>query len=146
MEPVFQIKFAKTRPDAILPTRAHSSDAGFDLYAVGYCSGGFKAITIVDTGIQVAIPSGYVGLVCPRSGLAADAGITVVNSPGIIDSGYRGNIKVILSSLCLGKFEIKPGDKIAQLVVVPCLTSAKNVPYIEDETDRGADGLGSTGR
>jgi len=144
MEVSPNILFAKLTPEARNPTRAHTTDAGFDLYSIDADIVGPRKISIINTGIQVAIPKGWVGLVCPRSGMAANYGVTVINSPGIIDSGYRGPIKVILTAETA--IQVKPGDKVAQLVVVPYLVNAKNVPYLEDsdETDRGSDGFGST--
>lgn len=99
---------------------------------------------LVDTGFAVEIPRGMVGLVCSRSGLAVNHGIMVLNAPGIIDSDYRGELKVILYNTGGSRYEFKNGDRIAQLVVVPCYTCA----WIEDEldeTERGTGGMGSTG-
>jgi dUTP pyrophosphatase len=130
------------------PARAHAGDAGLDLSARAdatlNAAGGPVA---VPTGVAVAIPAGYVGLVCPRSGLALREGITVVNAPGVIDSGYRGEIMVILHRTLPGSYEIKRGDRIAQLLVVPVahdleIVAAATLP----ETARQLDGFGSSGR
>lgn len=128
------------------PRRAHPGDAGLDLYAryPAVLAPGERAA--VATGVAVAIPPGSVGLVTPRSGLAARNGVGVVNSPGLIDAGYRGEIRVVLINHGRELFEIARGDRIAQLLVVPC--SAPEVELVEqlDETERGPDGFGSSGR
>lgn len=129
-----------------IPKYAHKSDAGMDLVAsVGdIITNG--AVSVVNTGIRVAIPEGHVGLVCPRSGLAVK-GVTVVNAPGIIDSGYRGPLKVLLTNLTPNDVEIQPGDRIAQLVIIPIIQPrVLVVDKFEEETDRGVHGFGSTGR
>ena len=134
--------------DKELPTPrcAHPGDAGLDLYAryPAVLAPGERAA--VATGVAVAIPPGSVGLVTPRSGLAARNGVGVVNSPGLIDAGYRGEIRVVLINHGRELFEIARGDRIAQLLVVPC--SAPEVELVEqlDETERGSDGFGSSGR
>ena len=100
---------------------------------------------IVPTGVAVAVPEGHAGLVTPRSGLAARSGISVVNGPGLLDSGYRGEIKVILINLGQEMVEIARGDRIAQLVVVPVATQEFEVVDELPESSRGAGGFGSTG-
>lgn len=133
---------------AILPTRATEGDAGLDLYAsrLTYVTPGH--ITKVETGIAVEIPHGYVGLVHPRSGLAAKQGITVVNAPGTIDAGYRGEVMVLLTTVLgqyVGSIEIKPGERIAQLVIQKVeLPEVVEVDELSDSV-RGAGGFGSTG-
>src|SRR5918994_2951365 len=115
-----ELPISRLRADATLPSRAHDGDAGLDLYAA-------EAATIepgdratVATGIAVEIPAGFTGLVLPRSGLAARHGIALVNAPGLIDSGYRGEIRVLLLNTDRDDpFEIQPGDRIAQLLVTP---------------------------
>jgi len=128
------------------PRRAYPGDAGLDLYAryPAVLAPGERAA--VATGVAVAIPPGRVGLVTPRSGLAARNGVGVVNSPGLIDAGYRGEIRVVLINHGRKLCEIARGDRIAQLVIVPC--SAPEVELVEhlDETERGPDGFGSSGR
>jgi dUTP pyrophosphatase len=100
----------------------------------------------VATGIAVAVPDGYAGFVTPRSGLAVDAGLSVVNGPGLIDAGYRGEIKVVLVNLSSEAFRIERGDRIAQLVVVPVAKQEFDVVDTLPESGRGDGGFGSTGR
>ena len=141
------LRFRRLSPEARPPTRAHDGDAGFDLHAVeaALIEPGHRAS--VGTGVAVAIPEGYAGLVVPRSGLAARHGISLVNAPGLIDAGYRGELRVLLMN---GDpehtFSVDPGDRIAQLVLV-----AVESPELEevdelDATVRGEGGFGSTGR
>ena len=102
--------------------------------------------TLVPTGLYIALPAGYEAQVCPRSGLAAKHGITVLNTPGTIDADYRGEVKVILVNLSNQPFEIVPGERIAQMVIARHETAQwEEVPEL-DATDRGAGGFGSTGR
>ncbi len=128
------------------PQRAHDGDAGMDLHAdeAAHIDPGDRAG--VGTGLAVAIPEGHAGFVLPRSGLAADHGITLVNAPGLIDSGYRGELRVLLLNTDRTRsFRVMPGDRIAQLVVVkveaPELGELEELP----ESARGAGGFGSTG-
>lgn len=136
-------------PNGHLPFKAHVHDAGFDLRASEHVTlGGFHDYQkLVSTDVKIAIPEGYVGLVCPRSGLASKHEVTVLNAPGIIDSGYTGEIKVNLINNSTEEFFIEPGDKIAQLVIVP-LASVNQLSEVEslEETERGEGGHGSTGR
>lgn len=121
-----RVKFKKAIPEAVIPEKAHPSDAGFDLVnptAFAQIAPGDLPY-IVDTGITVRIPKGFVGFVCSRSGLATQ-GLYVLNAPGIIDPGYRGTIKVILKSTM--QTQIHPGQRIAQLVVVPCLNKSRRL-------------------
>lgn len=139
------IPLKRLDPDLPMPRRAHTGDGGVDLHAresVRLQPGEWRA---VPTGVAVAIPEGYAGLVTPRSGLAARSGIGVVNGPGLVDSGYRGEIMVILINQSPNPVEMNRGDRIAQLVVVP--VSTEDFVEVEDlsETSRGAGGLGSTG-
>ncbi|MDY7341384.1 dUTP diphosphatase [Corynebacterium amycolatum] len=127
------------------PTRAHKGDAGLDLTAnenIVIPSMGWR---LVPTGTKTAIPEGYAGLVCPRSGLAAKHGITVLNAPGIIDAGYRGDIGVVLINHGAKPFEVQAGDRIAQLLIMP-YTNLTPVGLPLDNTDRGDNGFGSTGK
>lgn len=130
-----------------LPERAHPGDAGFDLRSTVdlVLAPGERAV--VPTGIAVAIPPGYAGLVQPRSGLAARHGVGVVNAPGLIDAGYRGEVKVIAINLDRTEpFEVHRGDKIAQLVVYPVPpVSLREVAELPG-SQRGAGGFGSSGR
>ena len=110
----------RLREHALLPTRAHDDDAGLDLYAANAATIGPGERSTVATGIAVEIPDGFAGLVLPRSGLAARHGIALVNAPGLIDSGYRGEIRVLLlNSDRTESFTVSPGDRIAQLVLTP---------------------------
>lgn len=139
------IEVVKLNENAILPTYAHENDAGMDLYALENGSVPAGNTTIVSTGIAIAIPDGYVGLIHPRSGLSAKHDITVLNSPGTIDSGYRGEIKVILHNCGLTYFTFLAGDRIAQLVIQK-YTKAQLIEVDGlNDTDRGEGGLGSTG-
>jgi dUTP pyrophosphatase len=130
------------------PARAYAGDAGLDLSArAGATLDVADGPVAVPTGLALAIPAGYVGLVCPRSGLALRAGVTVLNAPGVIDSGYRGEIMVILHRVLPGSYEVKRGDRIAQLLVVPVahdleIVAAATLP----EAARQLDGFGSSGR
>ena len=129
-----------------LPVRAHPTDAGIDLHAAHDCElePGHRAL--VGTGVAVAIPAGYVGLVHPRSGLAARAGLSIVNAPGTVDAGYRGEIKVNLVNLDPAEpVRVGRGDRIAQLLVQRVeLWDVVEVDEL-DETARGEGGHGSTG-
>lgn len=132
-------------PDIPLPRHARPGDAGVDLYAR---AGGVLAPgerTLVPTGIAVALPEGHVGLIAPRSGLAARHGISLVNSPGILDAGYRGEIQAVLINEGTEPFEYERGERIAQLVVVPFATQDYEVVAELPGSDRGAGGFGSTG-
>ena len=129
-----------------LPSYAHPGDAGLDLYAAESRTLAPQERALVGTGIAVAIPDGYAGFVQPRSGLAITRGLSLVNSPGLIDAHSRGEIKVVLINLDpTTPIEIARGDKIAQLIV----QRVENVTLLEvdqlDETRRGAGGFGSTG-
>ncbi len=129
-----------------LPERAHPGDAGFDLRSAIDVSMAPGERAIIPTGVAVAIPDGFAGLVQPRSGLAARHGIGVVNAPGLIDSGYRGEIRVIAINLDPGEpFKVTRGDKIAQLVIYP--VPAVNLREVAElpGSDRGEAGFGSTG-
>ena len=146
------IPFAKLSPLATLPKRATAGSAGLDLCAaVGY---GVE-ITIerfdralIPTGLQIQLPAGYEGQVRPRSGLAKDHGITVLNSPGTIDSDYLGEVHVLLINLGSGPFVVRQGDAIAQLVVAPVVVGEVMEAALVDpkRTARGDGGFGSTTR
>jgi dUTP pyrophosphatase len=124
-------------------TRAHPWDAGLDLYSTH--DGHIRCNTnrTFDTGVHVQIPEGYVGFVKSKSGLMVNHGIT---TDGTIDSHYTGSIRVCLFNHGTSKYEVKKGDKIAQLVIVPCLLPELEVVEHLEETDRGDKGFGSTGR
>jgi len=139
------LKFKRIHPDAVLPAYAHPSDAGMDVRSVDelVLQSGKRAL--VHTGLVMLLPPLFEAQVRPRSGLAVKHGVTVLNTPGTIDSGYRGEICVILINLGDEPFAIGKGDRIAQLVIAP-VTQPEIVEAAEvDETDRGAGGFGSTG-
>jgi dUTP pyrophosphatase len=144
---VIAVQVTRLRGDAVLPERAYPGDAGLDLVACERCELAPGERALVSTGIAVAIPEGYAGFVQPRSGLAAKHGVTIVNTPGLVDSGYRGELRVnLLNTDPASTFVVEPGMRIAQLVVVP-------VPRVElsevDElpaSERGTAGFGSSGR
>lgn len=128
------------------PRHAHEGDGGVDLRA--------RESVVVDpgtrfampTGVAVAVPEGFAGLVTPRSGLAARHGVTVLNAPGLIDAGYRGEIEVILANLGDEPYRVERGDRIAQLVVVPVAVQEYEIVDTLPDSDRGEGGFGSTGR
>lgn len=130
-----------------LPGYAHVGDAGADLRATTEVVLAPGERALVGTGIRVALPEGTVGLVTPRSGLAARSGLGIVNSPGIIDSGYRGEIQVCLINLDPREtIHLAVGERIAQLVILPYLRADFVVVTELDETERGRGGYGSTGK
>jgi len=132
---------------AKLPTRATNGDAGLDLYASEPARLEPGARVSVGTGIAVEIPNGYAGLVLPRSGWAANHGISLVNAPGLIDAGYRGEVRVLLLNTDRDDaFEISEGDRVAQLLVVPFASLDPVEADSLAESDRGEGGFGSTGR
>jgi dUTP pyrophosphatase len=142
---VIELPVRRLRPDAALPARAYAGDAGFDLAACERVELPPGERAAISTGLAVAIPEGYAGFVQPRSGLAARHGLTLVNTPGLVDSGYRGELVVILLNTDREHgFVVEPGMRIAQLVVLP-------VPEVElvetDElpaSERGVRGFGSS--
>lgn len=142
-----ELRIQRLRDDAVVPTRAHDGDAGLDLYAVEPAAIGPGERASVGTGIAVEIPPSHAGLVLPRSGLAARHGITLTNAPGLIDSGYRGEVRVLLLNADPAKpFTIEPGDRIAQLLVTP-FAAVRAVEAVElAASGRGGDGFGSSGR
>ena len=141
------LRFARLSERARQPTRAHDGDAAYDLYAVEPARIAPGERASVGTGVAVAVPDGWAGLVLPRSGLAARHGVTLPNAPGLIDAGYRGEVRVLLLNTDRDEaFEVAPGDRIAQLLVVrheaPELVEVESL----EETARGASGFGSSGR
>ena len=136
----------KVREGAVVPVRAYNGDAGLDLSSCERVELAPGERALVPTGLAIAIPEGYAGYVQPRSGLAAKHGISIVNTPGLVDSGYRGELLVNLVNTDKHEpFVVEPGMRIAQLVILP-------VPHIElvevdelPESERGADGFGSSG-
>jgi dUTP pyrophosphatase len=142
---VIELPIQRLREDAVVPLRAYSGDAGLDLAAcerVELAPGGRAT---VGTGLAVAIPEGYAGYVQPRSGLAAKHGITIVNTPGLVDSGYRGELRVILLNTDTTEpFVVEPGMRIAQLVVLE-IPSVEPVEVDElPASERGVRGFGSS--
>ena len=139
----------KLSDEARLPTRANEGDAGLDLYAAEAATLGPGERASVGTGIAIEVPPGHAGLVLPRSGLAARHGIALVNAPGLIDAGYRGEVRVLLLNTDREQsFEIAPGDRIAQLLLVPFVApETRVVDELPASADgRGAGGFGSSGR
>jgi dUTP pyrophosphatase len=137
----------RLHPDAVLPTRAHDWDAGLDLVAVEtvYLDPGARGM--IPTGIAVAIPHGWAGLVTPRSGLARRHGVTLTNSPGLIDAGYRGEVQVLVINHGPDPHTITAGERVAQLVLVPVsMARVVEVDDLPDSDGRGAGGFGSSGR
>ena len=142
---MIELPITRLHEEAVVPERAYTGDAGLDLAACERVELGPGQRALVGTGLAVAIPQGYAGFVQPRSGLAARHGLSVVNSPGLVDSGYRGELRVVLLNTDASeRFVVEPGMRIAQLVVLP-------VPELElvevDElpgSERGARGFGSS--
>jgi dUTP pyrophosphatase len=141
-----KIRFQRLTATARVPERAHAHDAGFDVRAAEGARIAPGERVSVGTGLAVAIPEGFAGLVLPRSGLAARHGITLPNAPGLIDSGYRGEVRVLLLNTDTAEtFEVAAGDRIAQLVVVRAEKLAFEEASALDETARAAGGFGSSG-
>ena len=142
---MIELSIQRLRDDAVVPTRAYDGDAGLDLAACERVELGPGERATVGTGLAVAIPDGYAGFVQPRSGLALRHGITILNTPGLVDSGYRGELKVILLNTDASEpFVVEPGMRIAQLVV---LQVAGIDPVEVDalpESERGVRGFGSS--
>ncbi len=142
---MIELPIQRLREDAVIPERAYAGDAGLDLAACERVELGPGERALVGTGLAVAIPEGHAGFVQPRSGLAARHGVAVVNSPGLVDSGYRGELRVVLLNTDkVERFVVEPGMRIAQLVVLP-------IPELEllevDElpvSERGVRGFGSS--
>jgi dUTP pyrophosphatase len=148
-ERLLTVRFRRLVPEALVPERAHAGDAGYDLRSVDGAELPPGGRALVGTGISVAIPDGYAGLVLPRSGLAVRHGVSLVNTPGLIDSGYRGEIRVPLINHDRGEaFRVEPGMRVAQLVLVRAAgASFEEVEFLEAGTDgRGEGGFGSSGR
>ena len=142
---MIELPIQRLHADAVVPQRAYTGDAGLDLASCERVELGPGERALVGTGLAVAIPEGYAGFVQPRSGLAARHGLTIVNSPGLVDSGYRGELRVVLLNTDRTEpFVVEPGMRIAQLVVLP-------IPELElvevDElpsSERGVRGFGSS--
>ena len=141
-----ELAVRRLREEAVLPTRAYLGDAGLDLVSCERLVIDPGERAIVGTGIAIAIPAGYAGLVVPRSGLAARHGIALVNAPGLVDSGYRGEVRVVLVNTDrAASFTVEEGMRIAQLVLVPVAAAALVEVEELPETERGAAGFGSSG-
>jgi dUTP pyrophosphatase len=143
---VIELQLTRLHEDAVLPAPAYGGDAGLDLASREHVVLRPGGRAVVGTGLAVAIPPGHAGLVVPRSGLAASAGLSVVNTPGLIDSGYRGEVKVILLNTdSTADFTVDPGMRIAQLVIVAVPTVS--IVEVADlpESHRGGGGFGSSG-
>jgi dUTP pyrophosphatase len=142
---VIELPIRRLRDDAVLPGRAYAGDAGLDLAACDRIELPPGERATVGTGLAVAIPEGYAGFVQPRSGLAMRHGITIVNTPGLVDAGYRGELRVVLLNTdARDPFVVEPGMRIAQLVIVPV---AAVDPLVVDElppSERGVRGFGSS--
>jgi len=142
---VIELPIQRLREDAVVPTQAYPGDAGLDLAACERVELGPGERAVVGTGLAVAVPEGHAGFVQPRSGLASKHGLTLVNTPGLVDSGYRGEIRVILLNTDReAPFVVEPGMRIAQLVVVPVASVA--VAEVDElpTTERGVRGFGSS--
>jgi dUTP pyrophosphatase len=142
---VIELRIKRLHEDAVLPERAYDGDAGLDLVANEAVELAPGQRAVVGTGVAVAIPEGYAGFVQPRSGLAAKHGISIVNAPGLVDSGYRGEIRVVLVNTDTeAAFAVAAGMRIAQLVIVPVpaleLIESEELP----ESERGVRGFGSS--
>ena len=141
------LRVRRLHPAAVLPRRAHPGDAGLDLCAVAACELAPGARARVPTGIAVELPPGHAGLVVPRSGLAARHGIAVVNAPGLIDEGYRGEVAVLLLNTDREHaFAVEPGMRVAQLVVTPVAVPEVQEAEALTASVRGDGGFGSSGR
>jgi dUTP pyrophosphatase len=142
---VIELPIRRLRDDATLPSQAYTGDAGLDLTACDRHEVGPGERTVIPTGLAVEIPEGYGGFVLPRSGLAARNGITLLNAPGLIDAGYRGEVQVVFHNTDREQtFVVEPGMRIAQLVVLP----VPEIALVEREelagSERGERGFGSS--
>lgn len=142
---MIELPIRRLRPDAVVPGRAYSGDAGLDLSSCERVELAPGERALVPTGLAVAIPEGYAGFVQPRSGLAAKHGISIVNTPGLVDSGYRGELLVnLVNTDATTPFVVEPGMRIAQLVILPIpeleLVEVDELP----ESERGVRGFGSS--
>ena len=139
------IRFQKLDSAAVLPVQAHPGDAGMDLVSIESATIPLGGRRLIRTGLAVDIPVGFEGQVRPRSGLALKNGITVLNAPGTIDAGYRGEIGVVLANFGDAPFAVEPGMRIAQLVIAAVAEVAIEVSDTLSSSERGAGGYGSTG-
>jgi dUTP pyrophosphatase len=142
-----ELQILRLHPDAVVPARAYEGDAGLDLAACERVELAPGERALVATGLAVAIPEGHAGFVQPRSGLAAEHGITIVNTPGLIDSGYRGELRVaLLNTDRREAFVVEVGMRIAQLVLVPLPDVELVEVDVLPDSERGVRGFGSSRR
>lgn len=141
-----KLEITKLDPQAIVPHYAHPGDAGLDLFSIEATTILPGETKLIRTGIAIALPPHTEAQVRPRSGLALHHSLTVLNSPGTIDAGYRGEIGIILINHGQKLFQVMPGMKIAQMVIAPIISVQVTVLEQLDLTSRGADGFGSTGQ
>lgn len=144
-EKLIQVKYKRLVPEAQMPTYALAGDAGMDLFSVKEVTVWAYHKAVVPTGIAIEIPRGYFGMIRPRSGLAVKYGITATSS-GVIDSDYRGEIKVLLHNLGTQRYDISVGDRIAQLLILPVFHAILEETDELSKTSRGEGGHGSTGK
>jgi dUTP pyrophosphatase len=143
---IMNINLVKSNEEAVVPTIATQGSAGADLCSIMPETFIYPGETkLIKTGINISIPLGYAGFVCSRSGLALKQNVFVLNAPGIIDSDYTGEVGVILHNASGDRFTVKPGDRIAQLLVVKCEHFTFNEVKELEKTERGEGGFGSTG-
>ena len=140
-----KVKFQRINQSAELPTYAHPGDAGMDIRSIEELTIEPGARALVHTGLVMVLPPGYEAQVRPRSGLALKNGVTVLNTPGTIDEGYRGEIGVILANFGSEPFKVEKGAKIAQMVIAPCTRAEIAETDEVDDTVRGTGGFGSSG-
>jgi dUTP pyrophosphatase len=133
-------------PDAVPPARMRGGDAGYDLRATERVSIPQDGRRLVGTGVAIALPPGVAGLVTPRSGLAIEHGLTLLNAPGLIDPNYRGEIKVILHNTSERRYTVEVCDRVAQLLLVPYWAPDLEVTDELPDSERGGSGFGSSGR
>ena len=139
------LKVKRLVPDAVLPSYAHPGDAGLDLFAASAATLEPGERKVIGTGISIELPPNTEGNVRPRSGLALKHGITVLNAPGTIDRGYRGEVGVILINHGARPFDVVAGMKIAQLVIAPCIEASVEESIELQDSSRGEGGFGATG-
>ncbi len=141
-----KLRIKRIHPDAAMPFYAHAGDAGMDLRSVADLTIPVGGRALVPTGLVFLLEEGWEVQVRPRSGLAFKEGVTVLNTPGTIDSGYRGEVGVILFNSSDRPFKVAKGDRIAQIVVSPVVRAEVEEAFDVDTTERGGGGFGSTGR
>lgn len=142
---MIQVKYIRIHQNAKVPQKTHDDDAGFDLFAVEEFVLHPQEYTCIPTGLSIELPSGTEAQIRPRSGLAAKHGVTVLNTPGTIDAGYRGEIKVIMINHGKEDFPIHPGMRIAQMVIKPLYDTSFEEAFTLEESARGEHGFGSSG-